>query len=70
MFRFEVGANILVRQAGWDYERAIEVKILDKVPNRIKAEIVTDGWFKVGEVHWLSSDNWITIGRIKGGLMV
>ncbi len=66
MFRFEVGTHILVRKADWELGKTIEVKILDKVPCKIKAEILTDGWFRVGEVHWLSDDEWIAMCRVKG----
>ena len=65
MFRYEIGATILVkRYSNTDYEPT-EVKILAKAPNTIKAEILSDGWFKRGEIRILTSCDWFSVGRIK-----
>lgn len=65
MFRYEIGARVLVRRYDWDeIGKAIEVKILDKVPTFIKAEVLSDGWFRIGEVHWLSDKEWFSISRV------
>ena len=66
MFRFEVGSHILIRKAGRNYGQTIEVKILDKAPSRIKAEILTDGWFRIGGIYWLSDNEWIAMHRVQG----
>lgn len=66
MFRFEVGAKILVRRYDWyDEDETIEVEILAKAPTQIKAKVLSDGWFRVGEIHWLSDKGWFPIGRSK-----
>ena len=64
MFRFEVGATILVKQYDNPSYAPIEVKILAKAPNAIKAEILTGGWFPQGVIRILTSDKWYPIGRI------
>jgi len=64
MFRYEIGAHILIRKADEPERESIEVKILAKAPNMIKAEIISDGWFRVGEIRWLHSDNWFPVGRL------
>ena len=64
MFRYEIGAKILVRQWDWnEIGKTIEVEILEKAPTRIKARVLSDGWFKVGEVCWLSDKEWVSMGR-------
>ena len=64
MFRYEVGAKILVVRFDWDeVSKAIEVEILGKAPTRIKAKILSDGWFEVGEIHWLSDREWFSVSR-------
>jgi len=64
MFRYEVGAKILVKRRDWDeVGKTIEVKVLNKAPNRIKVKVLSDGWFRVGEVHWLSNWEWFSVGR-------
>jgi len=65
MFRYEVGAHILIRKADEPERGPIEVKILAKAPNMIKAEIISDGWFRVGETRWLHSDNWFSVSRAR-----
>jgi len=65
MFRFEVGAKILIKRYDWADDKTIEVEILDKAPTRIKAKILSAGWFKVGEIHWLSDREWFPVGRSK-----
>jgi len=64
MFRFEVGANILLKKIG-EGGVVIEVEILAKAPWRIKALMEDDGWFRRHSIHWLSDDEWITLGRVK-----
>lgn len=66
MFRYEVGANILVKRHRRPDDEPIEVKILAKGENLIKAEILSDGWFAIGAIRILTGDEWYSIGRIKG----
>jgi len=64
MFRYEVGATILVKQYdNTDYE-PIQVKILAKSPRTIKVEILSGNWFRVGDIHILTADRWFSIGRM------
>ncbi len=65
MFRFEVGAHILIKRADNPEHEPIEVEILGKAPNMIKALIETDGWFTRRSIHWLTSTEWFAIGRVK-----
>jgi len=62
MFRFEIGAKIIVKKSDGGYYH--DVEILAKYPNMIKAKILSDGWFKCGSIHWLNSDDWIPLGRV------
>ena len=65
MFRYEVGAIILVKnRERLEYE-PIEVEILAKAPNTIKVEILSGGWFRVGSIQILTNDKWFSIGRMK-----
>ena len=67
MFRYEVGATILVkRYEAPDYE-PIEVEILSKAPNTIKVLILSDGWFARNAISILTSDKWYSVGRMKEG---
>lgn len=66
MFRYEIGAHILVKRFEGDAtQEAIEVKILAKAPNQIKAEVLSDGWFSLGSIHWLSGGDWFSIARVR-----
>ena len=65
MFRYEIGATILVSKYSIEDHEPTEVKILAKAPNTIKVEILSDGWFKRGDIRILSGDTWYAIGRIK-----
>jgi len=65
MFRFEIGANILIKSYKRPDYDPLEVKILGKAPNKIKAEILSDGWFARGSIHILTGAEWYPIGRIK-----
>jgi len=65
MFRYEIGAHILVRRIGMD--TTTDVEILDKAPNRIKVRVLSDDWFGLGKIVWLSDDGWISVGRVKDG---
>lgn len=65
MFRYEVGATILVMQYDKpDYEPT-EVVILAKAPNAIKVEILSGGWYPLGSIRVLTNDKWYSVGRIK-----
>lgn len=63
MFRFEIGATILVKRHGRPDDEPIEVKILAKGSNLIKAEILSDGWFARGSIHILTGAKWYPAGR-------
>lgn len=65
MWRFETGATILVKRHDNVEHESTEVKILAKAPNIIKVEILSDGWFRRGEIRILSADDWFSMGRIK-----
>jgi len=65
MFRYEIGATVLVLKYFIENQEPTEVKILAKAPNTIKVEILSDGWFKRGSIRILSGDVWYAIGRIK-----
>jgi len=65
MFRYEIGAHILVKRQGYLEHDPIEVKIIARAPNMIKARIISDGWFKVGEIRWLTDSNWFSVGRVR-----
>lgn len=65
MFRYEIGAIILVkRYKGLDCE-PVEVKILAKGSNTIKVEVLSGGWFELGSIRILTGDKWYSVGRIK-----
>jgi len=64
MFRYEIGAHILLKCRDNPELEPIEVKILAKVPTRIKAEILSDGWFQRKSIHWLSDSNWFSVQRV------
>ena len=64
MFRFEVGAHILVKRRDSPRYEAIEVEILAKSPGRIKAKICSDGWFSLDSIHWLDDSTWYAVGRV------
>ena len=65
MFRFEIGATILVKRFNDTEYEPQEVKILAKAPNTIKVLTLTDGWFGVDKIRILTSDKWYSVGRIK-----
>ena len=65
MFRFEVGATILVgRFSNTDYEPT-EVEILAKAPGAIKVRVLSSGWFGVGDIRILTADTWFSLGRMR-----
>ena len=65
MFRHKIGARILVeRNEGGEI---IEVEILAKAPNAIKARVLSSGWFDVGKIYWLFAHKWSSRGRVKTG---
>lgn len=65
MFRFEVGARVLVRNYDWDVNHvSIEVCILEKIPNHIKVTVESEGWGQLGEVLWLDDLNWYVYRRV------
>ena len=63
MFRYEVGAKILVKRFDWYDDKSIEVEILGKAPMRIKAKVLSGSWFRIGDIHWLSSREWFSVSR-------
>jgi len=65
MFRYEVGAKILVMRREHPEYEPTQVRILAKAPNAIKVEILSDGWFKRNDIRILTNDKWYSIGRIK-----
>ena len=62
MFRYEIGATILVKKYG--HTTPVHVKILAKAPNTIKVEVLDDSWFRKGQIQILTADDWFTIGRM------
>lgn len=65
MFRFEVGARILVKRFPDTDSEPIEVEILAKAPHMIKALILSDVWFARDSIHWLSAYDWFSLGRVE-----
>lgn len=65
MFRFEIGATILVKQYLRTDCEPMEVKILSKAPNTIKVLVLSDGWFRLNSIHILTSNKWFSVGRMK-----
>jgi len=65
MFRYEVGATILVKRYADTDSEPIEVKILARGRNVIKVEVLSGGWFELGAIRILTNDVWYSIGRIK-----
>lgn len=63
MFRFEKGANIVVRKRG--STNCMEVKILAKAPNMIKVKVLSDGWFKRGNIEILTDGEWYVVSRME-----
>lgn len=68
MFRYEVGATILIRR----YDRSpgdepVAVEILSKGPKVIRAMIMSDGdkYLSRGEIRILSSEEWCPICRLE-----
>ena len=65
MFRYEVGATILVRRHRNVEHEPAHVKILAKSPNTIKVKVLSDGWFRIGEIRILTSGEWFSVGRME-----
>ena len=64
MFRYEIGAKILVkRREDTDYE-PIQVEILAKARNTIKVKVLSGGWFPIGAITILTSYKWFSVGRL------
>jgi len=65
MFRFEVGARVLLKKYDWDYkDQAIEGEILDKAPNYIKVRILSGCWFSINSIHWIFDGAWYVVRRV------
>ena len=65
MFRYEVGATILVeRYENPDYE-PMKVEILSKAPHMIEVKVLSGSWFSIGDIRILTDDVWFSIGRMK-----
>ncbi len=69
MIRYKVGERILVRRADLGADKQIEVRILNKIPNYIKVEVLSSGWFSIGSIQWLctaswSSEQWYSLGKV------
>ena len=65
MFRYEVGATILVMRYENPEHEPTQVEILAKAPSTIKVLVLSDGWFKANDIRILTSDKWYSIGRMK-----
>lgn len=66
MFRYEVGTRVLVRRCDWGInQESIEVEILDKEPANIKVMVLSGGWWKLGEIIWLSNPAWYILKRVR-----
>jgi len=65
MFRYEVGAKILVLNRENPECEPTQVEILAKAPNAIKVLVLSDGWFKRHDIRILTDDRWFSISRMK-----
>ena len=65
MFRYEVGARILVMRHENPEHEPTQVEILAKAPNAIKALVLSDGWFKRHDIRIMTDDKWYSICRMK-----
>ena len=65
MFRYEIGARILVMKYESVEHEPTQVEILSKASNVIKVRVLSDGWFKRYDIRILTSDKWYSIGRMK-----
>jgi len=65
MFRYEVGAKILVRRRENPEHEPTQVEILAKAPNAIKVLVLSDGWFKRHEIRILTDEKWYSTNRMK-----
>ena len=65
MFRYEVGAKILVMRYENSEHEPTQVEILAKAPNAIKVCVLSDGWFKRHDIRILTNDKWYSISRMR-----
>ncbi len=56
LIRTHIGNQYLVWKNDWTYGRVIEVKVLAKAYNQVKAEVMSEGYFRIGAVVWLPTD--------------
>jgi len=65
MFRYEVGAKILVMKYESPEHEPTQVEVLAKAPNAIKVLVLSDGWFNRYDIRILASDKWYSISRME-----
>ena len=64
MFRYEVGATILVKRRDDVSKDPVSVQIIAKGTNTISVKVLDNNWFRMGSIQTLTSDNWFSVGRI------
>lgn len=68
LIRCKIGNIYLIWRVDWDYGKVIEVEILAKADSQVKVRVISEGFFRVGEEHWLPtnralSEYWICWGK-------
>ena len=52
---YRIGRRILVKRNDWE-STLIEVEILEKAYGAVKVKVLSEGWWKLGELIWLSTN--------------
>jgi len=53
---YRVGDRLLIQRNDGQYTPPVEVKLLEKAPKRIKIEVLSQGWWGLGTIHWTDTD--------------
>ncbi len=72
LMRYRIGRRVLVKRNDWVIEGAddlIEVEILAKSSEGVKVKVISGGWWIIGTVLWLSTNNnlkeyWIAMASV------
>jgi hypothetical protein len=73
LMRYKIGQRVLVKRFDWDEEYPHdpqEVRILEKSPDAVKVEFLSDGWTKPGtqewlDTHWNHKERWYVVCSLK-----